>query len=283
MADTAPPPPPPPAGDAPPPPPPGSEPKKAIWKRWWFIAIVVVVIIGAIGAAGGGDDEEGDTAAGDTSSSVPEEDADDPAVSDDRPDEPDDEPEPEPEEEPEPDLSEADDIESCTFIDSETLDIAGTNNSSKQSSYFVEVVFTGGGTRTGDETFFVNYIRPGERFVERAFVFEGDGADACEVASVERVSDESPNDVSEVTCEITGEDVLGDIAGTLTATNGSSESSDYSISVSLVRDGVRIGVGNALTENVRPGESAPTDLFTTVDGPADGVTCDVVHVQRTAA
>ena len=36
-------------------------------------------------------------------------------------------------------------------------------------------------------------------------------------------------------------------------------------------------------ENVKPGETVPGDVFTTTDGPAEGVTCDVVHLERTTS
>lgn len=265
--------------DAQTPPPPESEgkTKKPLWRRWWVIALVVVVVIAAI-ASGGGDDET-DTAATDDTS------ADD---SDAVPATPDDEDasgteNPESEGEAEQATSEADDITGCTVINQDNIELTGTNNSSMQSSYFLNVVFRSGGERVSDESFFINYVRPGESFAQQSFGFDIGEADSCEVVDVERSSAESPDDVSEVTCEITGTDAVGDIEGRLVATNGSSGDSDYSITAALVRDGVRIGTGQGSTSNVPPGESAPTDMLTTVDGPAEGVTCDVVHVQRTAS
>lgn len=118
--------------------------------------------------------------------------------------------------------------------------------------------------------------------MEEAFAFSATGASGCEIAEVDRVSAESPDDVSEVTCEVTGVDALGDISTSLVATNGSSELSDYLITAALVRD-VRIGTVNAVIENVPPGESAPGAGLSLVDGPADGVSCAVIYVQRTSS
>ncbi len=89
--------------------------------------------------------------------------------------------------------------------------------------------------------------------------------------------------MGEVTCETNGVDFADDIASVFTATNGSSETSDYFVTAAFVRDGIRIGTAFGSIENVRPGESAPGDGFSTVDGPDDGVTCDVVDVSRTSS
>ena len=144
--------------------------------------------------------------------------------------------------------------------------------------------FDEAGARLSDTNSFVNYVRPDEAFVERGFLFDG-GADAasCEVVEVERIAAESPDDVGEVTCEVVGTNVLDDIDVDVSATNGSSQRSDYSIEVALVRDEVRIGTASAFVENVEPGQTAPSGAFTTVDGPAEGVSCTVVHVSRTAS
>jgi len=75
----------------------------------------------------------------------------------------------------------------------------------------------------------------------------------------------------------------GDITTTLTATNSSSGLSDFWISASLMRGGLRVGSVDAVIENVEAGESAPGDGYSTTDGPAEGMTCDVVHVERLAS
>jgi hypothetical protein len=179
---------------------------------------------------------------------------------------------------------EIDDVGPCTLVDSETVLLDVTNNSGKQSSYLIDVNFLdAAGQRVGDEPFFLNYLRPGERALEESFAFDTAGGTSCEIAEVERFSAESPDDINEVACEVTGEDFIGDIATRLVATNGSSKLSDYLITATLVRDGVRIGDVSALVENIRPGESAPTDGFSVVDGPAAGVNCEVVYVERLAS
>jgi hypothetical protein len=182
------------------------------------------------------------------------------------------------------DADEIDDVGPCTVVDGETIRLDVTNNSSEQSSYLIDVNFLDdAGQRTADETFFVNFVRPGEHAVEDTFAFEAEGAAGCEIAEVDRLSAQSPDDVAEVACQVTGVDALGDIATSLTATNGSSELSDYSITASLVREGVRIGTVTALIENVPAGESAPGEGPSIVDGPAEGVICEVVHVERTSS
>ncbi len=170
------------------------------------------------------------------------------------------------------------------MVDSETMLLDVTNNSSEQSSYIIDVNYLdASGQRVGDESFFINYVRPGERAQEESFAFATEGAASCEIAEVERISAESQDDVSEVTCEVTGVDVIGDISTALNATNGSSELSDYLVTAALVRDGIRIGTVTAVIENVGAGESAPGEGFSTVDGPADGVTCETVDVSRTSS
>lgn len=182
------------------------------------------------------------------------------------------------------DANEVADVGSCSLVDDDTLTVEVTNNSSKMSSYAIDINYLDAtGQRIGDETFFINHLRPGEKSLEPSHAFGASDAASCEVAEVERIAAESPDDPSEVTCEVTGVDVIGDLAVTLRATNSSSKVSDYLVAASLLRDGVRIGTVDATIDNVRPGESAPTEGFTTTDGPADGVSCEVVHVDRLAS
>ena len=180
---------------------------------------------------------------------------------------------------------EVDDVGGCTLVDPERMTLEVTNNSSRQSTYIIDVNFLDDddGARVGDETFFVNFVRPDERVREEHFVFDSAGGDTCEIAEVQRFAAETADDLAEVTCVITGVDPLGDIATAYTATNGSSELSDYVITSSLVRDGERIGTSHAVIENVRPGQQAPGDGFSIAAGPADGVVCEPVHVQRTSS
>jgi hypothetical protein len=179
---------------------------------------------------------------------------------------------------------EVDDVGPCTLVDSDTVGLDVTNNSSEQSSYLIDVNFLDdAGQRIADETLVLNYLRPDEHAVEEHTVFNAEGAASCEIAEVDRISAQSPDDVTEVTCEVTGTDAIGQIATSMTATNNSSELSDYSIDATLVRDGVRIGSVFAFIENVQPGSSAPGDGLSVVNGPADGVTCEVVHVSRTSS
>lgn len=115
---------------------------------------------------------------------------------------------------------------------------------------------------------------------EDSYVFDLAGATTCEVASVERRADESPDDLDEVTCAVTGEGVFGDVEATVAVTNTSSEVWDYSVEVAFVRNGIRVGGGSARVENLAAGDSGPSDVFTTTDGPSDGVVCEPVSVTR---
>jgi hypothetical protein len=179
---------------------------------------------------------------------------------------------------------EIDDVGACTLADGDTVSLDVTNNSSEQSSYVIDVNYLdAAGQRVADETFFLNFLRPGEHAVEDSAAFNAAEASTCEIAEVDRFAAPSPDDVAEITCEVTGVDAIGDISTSLTATNNSSELSDYLISGSLVRDGVRIGTVTAGIENVQPGTSAPGEGFSVVAGPADGVSCEIVAVERTSS
>lgn len=176
-----------------------------------------------------------------------------------------------------------DDVAPCGLIDDETLVLDVTNQSSGLSSYIIDVVFLdGAGEPVADEPFFVNFVRPGERTVEEAVVFDSGGGASCEIADVQRFDVESSGDLSQVTCEVSGIDFIGDITATFTVSNSSAEMSNYVVSAALVRDGIRNGTAFGFIENVRPGETAVGDGFSTVPGPVDGVTCEVVQVDRTS-
>ena len=83
-----------------------------------------------------------------------------------------------------------------------------------------------------------------------------------------------------MTVEVTGADVFDDIEVKFVATNGSSKTSDYYVDAALIDvDGIRIGTASGTISNVPPGESAPSDGFTTVEW-FDGVTAEVITVNR---
>ncbi|MCP4224356.1 MAG: hypothetical protein GY773_13520, partial [Actinomycetia bacterium] len=74
---------------------------------------------------------------------------------------------------------------------------------------------------------------------------------------------------------------VDDVMAEISATNSANTNSDYSVDVAILdADGVRRGTGYAYIETVRPGETAPSEIFTTVDYSDDAV-CDVVAVIRT--
>ncbi len=182
--------------------------------------------------------------------------------------------------------SESDDIVSCSRVDADAIVLEVVNNSSKTSSYVLTIgFFDDAGQRLADEIAFLNYLRPGERAIEEQFVFEERGT-VCEVIDADRFAAESiAAEVAEISdCEISGQpDVFGDFQATVSATNGSPETSDYSIEVAFVDpDGIRRGTGSAFIEAVRPGETAPGDLFSSANF-AEGYTCELIGVIRNAS
>jgi len=176
------------------------------------------------------------------------------------------------------------DYVSCSRIDDNTILLEIVNNSSKTSTYYLKVgFFDESGQRVADESATLSHLRPGERSIQEHYVFESKGS-ICEVIDLDRTSAES--DLSEAAeigaCEVGSADALGDIEATVTVTNGSPETSNYSIDVAFVdSEGIRRGDGSFFIEAVRPGESAPGDVFSTTDY-VNGLRCDVVGVDRTA-
>jgi hypothetical protein len=175
----------------------------------------------------------------------------------------------------------------CTKVDDENIQIDLVNSTAETSTYSLTIAFIDdAGQRVGDTFAYVNALRPSERTVQTIYVFE-DAAQAtgCEVIDADRtVTELDPAAVGDVpSCDITGSDFIDDVAATLSATNSSSAESDYDIEVAIV-DGERIRRGNgwAYIEHVRAGETAPSDVFTTV-AYEDGLTCEVVSVVRRAS
>ena len=63
---------------------------------------------------------------------------------------------------------EVDDVGPCTLVDSDTITLDVTNNSSDQSNYLIDVNFLdAAGQRVSDETFFLNHLRSGERALQQ--------------------------------------------------------------------------------------------------------------------
>ena len=235
-----------------------------LWKRPWFVILGVVIVVLVIAAIATSDpDDEPDSA--------------DDLIGDDAPTPA------EPDDTRAPTGTDADDFVRCTIVDEETLELEVVNNSSETSSYFITIIFRdGAGTRLGDELQTVNDLRPGERTIESAFSFDLAGTQ-CEAGDVDRFSTQSERDEVDDAgaCEITGRDVFDDLAAAVSVTNNSSETSDYLLTVAFVRDdGVRVGTGSASINAVASGETAPSDVFTTVEAEAE--LCEIVAVQRFA-
>ncbi len=74
-----------------------------------------------------------------------------------------------------------------------------------------------------------------------------------------------------------------DVEASLEVTNGGDDTADYSVTVGFYDgEGVRRGTGSAYVEVVRPGESAPSDVFTVVEDGGD-YTCEVIAVDRSTS
>ena len=172
----------------------------------------------------------------------------------------------------------------CTLVNSETIVLEVVNSAATVQSYFLTVAFFDGEQRLGDTIAFVNNLRPGERTIESSFIFDQEGS-RCEVIEADTFPAESdPAHLADVSpCTITGVDFANDVTAELTATNSSSTTSDYSIQVAFVDpDGIRRGTGFSNVESVRPGETAPADVFSFVEDRPDLV-CQVVGVDRIAS
>lgn len=176
-----------------------------------------------------------------------------------------------------------DDVLSCTLIDDETLEVELTNQTSESVDYYLTVAFfDSDGARLSDTSAFVTALRPGEYAREEVYIFDEPGA-SCEVIAAERFN----SDIDEValaeisSCTVIGPDFADDVLAELAVTNSGSVTYNYSIDVALISpEGVRRGTGFGYVEAVRPGETAPTEIYSTV-GYRDGFTCDVVAVFRT--
>lgn len=180
---------------------------------------------------------------------------------------------------------EAEDFIACTNIDGESYTLEVINQSPKTSSYFMTIVLLDeSGARIGDTIETVDSLRPGEQLIEDRLALVDITFSDCELLELDRFAAESDaGEMAEVACTIDGPDVFDDVGGTVTATNGTPNDSDYFITLALVdADGVRRGTASAFVERVRPGETAPTDLFTTTDY-ASNLICEIAGVERTAS
>jgi hypothetical protein len=249
--------------------------KRSMIARCSLPALALVLTLSSCASDLGDDGEAADTtdttaAAGDTttSESVPEQlaSADDTAPTDDG-----------------AFGDEAADIVGCTRIDDEYIEIELQNSLPVSATYWLTVgLYDDANTRLGDTSVFVNYVRAGERAIEQSYVFEDDGPgfSTCEVIDTDRFADEIDSDLlaSVSACEVTGEDFAGDIEGSISVTNNGAAMSDFNVTVAFVDgDGVRRGTGSSSVEAVAPGETAPSEVYSTVPYSA-GMLCDVVAV-----
>lgn len=172
----------------------------------------------------------------------------------------------------------------CTVIGDDTVVLDVTNTESEQSSFVLEIdILDSSGRAIGSDITTINNLRPGERAREETVLYLLDGAPACEVSDVEQYPSPSIDDVSAMTCEVTGVDAFDYIQFTVTATNNSSERGGFLIDTAIMRDGIRIGAGIAPIDDALPGGSGTGEGLSTVTGPAESTTCDVVSAIQTSS
>ena len=136
------------------------------------------------------------------------------------------------------------------------------------------------GQRVGDETVFVNNLRPGERSMEESFIFDTAGGVTCVIARVMRLPSRPLDEPIRVECSVADELASGSVSVALTVQNSAAVMADFAIEAALVRDGVRIGTARASIPDVGPGESGSGVAESNVSGPADVITCEAVSVER---
>ena len=174
-----------------------------------------------------------------------------------------------------------DGIESCTRIDSETLEVSMVNVSDKTASYLLTVIYLDeAGDRVGDDNVYVSSLRPGERAIEQSYVFNDAGIE-CEVIEADRYDRNGEEGLEDISaCTIRPPTTYGYTEADVTATNSGTADFDYTVEVAFVdADDVRRGVGTAYIERARIGETAPGEIYSIV--PYDeNLRCEVVAVTR---
>ena len=176
------------------------------------------------------------------------------------------------------------DISSCVLVDSGSMQLDVTNTSSERSSYMVEVdVLDPNGTRIGDETVFINHLRPGERSIEDSPIFDTTGGQTCVIARVVRLQSPPSDDLTGVDCLLVEEDPAGTVSVRLTVSNRAPMMASFTVAVALVRDGVRVGTTIASIQDVGPDESGSFVTGITVSDPAASLACEVAYVERLAS
>ncbi|MGH1504078.1 MAG: hypothetical protein ACRBI6_11020 [Acidimicrobiales bacterium] len=171
---------------------------------------------------------------------------------------------------------------SCAPRPDELMQLVATNSTSDIVDYWLTVAFfDDAGNRIADEAAWLDSIRPGETIVEDQFTFE-EGWTTCEVIDADVSSvDLDPTLLADVSaCTVEGADFAGDVSGSVSVTNSGDAAGDYVVDVALIDpSGQRRGTGTIYIDQVRPGETAPGDLFTWVDH-EPGFTCEVVTAIR---
>lgn len=173
---------------------------------------------------------------------------------------------------------EVDDVLGCSVVAEDTILLDVVNNSSKTSDYWITIAYINAeGNRVGDESNLISALRPGEHTIEEVYSFDDTSA-SCETISVERTSTASEPLDAVTGCNVVGVDVFNDAEAVIEVMNPTSKLRDYWVTVAFIdAAGIRRGTGTATIDAVRPGESAPSDVFTTT--PAEGIVqCEAISV-----
>ncbi|MFV0526539.1 MAG: hypothetical protein ACK5RL_18800 [Acidimicrobiales bacterium] len=170
---------------------------------------------------------------------------------------------------------------SCTRdAEAETYTLDFTNTTDQTMDYRMTIVYRDdAGARVGDETDYLNGVKPGQVVSEHNTTFEEPGT-TCEVADAEgSVSDPARiANLGDVTCTIVGEDFVGDVNAEIQITNSGASAKDFSVDIAILdANGVRLGTGFGGASAVAPGETAPSTTLSSV--PYDPTyTCEPIGI-----
>lgn len=175
-----------------------------------------------------------------------------------------------------------DDIGPCQIVDEDSFITDVTNGGAERISYVLDYDLVDAGGRVIDtETAFVSPLAPGERALDRQFLFSDDVPADCVLTAVDSFPSPASPDLDHVTCDVTGIDTFDALVVEFTITNLGDDTADYSFSVAIVREGLRRGVSFGSTEALAPGETVVDEGFTFEPGPTDGATCVPIDLFRT--
>ncbi len=165
-------------------------------------------------------------------------------------------------------------------VDDDKVSVEITNNSGEQATFWVSLsLFDASGDQVGDQTIIAQYVPQSEVVNYSQTIFSSDDVASCEVTGVEQFAAISNGSIDQGECLVTGVDSFDDLTAAVVITNDErSEIAGASISVVFVRDGVQFADTSLSIGGLAPGETAPGQIISSIDGPADGVECQVVSI-----